>query len=179
MQTHKHTLMRGSQLNNRLTDRLLVCVCVCVGDVSLRNLRNFQVPLVSPQHPPHLISGLKGPCGSITEFGSPPPHSPRPSALHTCTLPNTHTHIQSSAAVHFNQAVNHQRVDRSSLAQRIWDAGGAMGGGSCPCVYADEILRVRSLHLSCAREPQLVHVPCYPRRRCQAQYGREDRSSIF
>lgn len=43
------------------------------------------MPLVSPQRPPHLISSLKGPCGSITDLGGP---------LQLCT------HTQASAHMH-------------------------------------------------------------------------------
>lgn len=64
---------------------------LCVRGCRRSNSRNFQVPFVSPQRPPHLISSLKGMCGSIADFCSP---------LQLCTHTHIHTNTPTGAGTH-------------------------------------------------------------------------------
>lgn len=133
---------------SRPISRLTGCVCTAVVEVTRETFKC----LLSPQHPPHLISSLKGMCGSIAAFVAPY------SSAHTHTQirqqGQAHTHAWSSAAGHLRQAVDHQSVDRSSLAQPIQDAGGGLCSCVCVCVCLwDEILCVCLIHLSRAWLP--------------------------
>ncbi len=158
-QTHTHT----QKQTERQIDRLPVVVCVykCGCCTSLRNLINFQAPLVSLQHPPHLISGLMGPCGSITGSGSP---------LQLCT--HIHIHIQAITPTCTELCSSSFRPSRQSSPCGQVQSGPAYLGRwrghmfvcvcVCVCVWGGDIMYLPG---PSAHECVCVcasYGPCYP-----------------